>query len=146
MGVATKDIVVTAYRANNDAVFARLMALHVPPGATVADVTYGKGSFWKRIRPGTYNLLPTDLKTGTDSRQLPYEPSSIDAVVFDPPYIEGFYRPTGQRAMAGRYGDFRDRFSSGHEGGGKLYHAGVLDMYFRSGREAHRVLAPRGVM
>lgn len=146
MSMATGDIVVSAYRANNDAVFARIMSLHVPAGTLVADVTYGRGSFWKKVKPDAYRLLPSDLKSGVDCRRLPYADGSVGAVVFDPPYIEGFYRPKdSQRAMAGRYGDFRDRFSSGQEGSGKYYHAGVLDMYFTTGVEVKRVLAPKGV-
>jgi len=55
--------------------------------STVADVTYGKGVFWKDIPKDRYKLLPTDLKDGVDCRNLPYKDGEIDCVVFDPPYM-----------------------------------------------------------
>lgn len=42
--------VFSAHIGDNDKCFAQLMALHVPDGATVADVTYGRGNFWKCVR------------------------------------------------------------------------------------------------
>ena len=65
--------------------FPDVLEMYVPEGATVADVTYGKGVFWRNIPDGKYNLLATDLQTGTDFSRLPYENQSIDALVLDPP-------------------------------------------------------------
>lgn len=84
-GISTSDVVVTAHVGTNAQVFPQILALHVPPGATVADVTYGKGVFWQSVPVDRYKLLPTDLQTGVDCRALPYEDSSIDCVVLDPP-------------------------------------------------------------
>ncbi len=44
-GVATTDVVLSAYIGGNAEVFPQLLALHVPEGSTVADVTWGKGVF-----------------------------------------------------------------------------------------------------
>lgn len=77
----------TAYASGNDAVFPRVLGLCVRPGSTVADVTFGKGVFWRQIPHGSYDLLATDIATGIDCRKLPYEDGSIDAVVLNPPYI-----------------------------------------------------------
>ena len=81
--------VLSAHVAGNAELFPQIMALHVPPGAVVADVTFGGGVFWKRVPPGRYRLLPTDLATGTDCRALPYADGSVDALVLDPPYMNG---------------------------------------------------------
>src|SRR5690348_15974929 len=84
-GVATNKLVFSAYCGTNEHVFPHILTLYVPSGSTVADVTYGRGVFWKKVTPGTYNVLATDLKAdNVDCRKLPYMDSSIDCVVFDP--------------------------------------------------------------
>jgi len=146
-GVATSDVAVSAYVGTNAEVFPDILRLHVPEASVVADVTYGKGVFWRDVPEGAYRLLASDLKTGTDCRELPYEGESIDCVVFDPPYMEGlFRRSTDHMAGQGTYGAFRDFYSNGEAtSGGPKWHAAVLDLYFRTGKEAHRVLRDRGV-
>lgn len=57
----------------------------------IADVTYGKGVFWRNVHKEDYDVLPTDIATGVDCRALPYGAATLDAVVFDPPYMEGFF-------------------------------------------------------
>jgi len=148
-GVATSDLVFSAHVGGNAEVFPRILFLHVPEGATVADVTYGKGVFWRKVPRGYYKVLATDIATGTDCRALPYDDKSIDCVVLDPPYMEGFYRRAeATRAGAGTHTTFRSYYSNGTEDGetGPKYHAAVLDMYFKSGREARRVLKRGGIL
>lgn len=65
--------------------FPKILALHVSEGATIADVTYGSGVFWRNVPTGTYTLKPTDIADGVDCRKLPYEKESLDCVVLDPP-------------------------------------------------------------
>lgn len=86
-GTATNDLVLSAYVAGNEAVLPEILDLYVAPGSTVADVTYGKGVFWRNVPADLYHLLATDLQTGVDCRELPYEDGEIDCVVFDPPYM-----------------------------------------------------------
>jgi len=52
------------------------LALYVPPGATVADVTYGKGAFWKDVAAQPYQVLASDVSIGIDCRALPYHVST----------------------------------------------------------------------
>lgn len=146
-GIATSDLVVSAHMGVNDEVFPSILNLHVPLGATVADVTYGKGIFWKRVPPKAYKVLASDLKTGVDCRALPYKDQSIGCVVLDPPYMEGlFRRKTNQLAGAGTYAPFRSTYSDGSRANeGPKYHDAVLDLYYRAGAEAHRVLRKYGV-
>jgi len=147
-GITTSKLVCTAHVGLNEELFPQIMDLHVPAGSVVADVTYGTGIFWKRIPATRYKLLPTDIKTGVDCRKLPYDDESIDCVVLDPPYMEGLFRRSADHlAGAGSYAAFRDTYSNG-EGtvGGPKYHAAVLDLYFRAGREAYRVLRKYGVL
>ncbi len=147
-GVATSDVVVSAHIGNNEHIFPHVLGLHVAPGSSVADVTYGKGVFWKAIPPKRYKLHATDIQKGVDCRKLPYKAESLDAVVLDPPYMEGLFRRIGrQLAGGGTYGAFREHYSNGEAtNGGPKYHDAVLDLYFKAGREAHRVLRNGGVL
>lgn len=148
-GITTSDVVLSAHLSGNADVFPQVLALHVPKGSTVADVTWGKGVFWQNVPPTAYKLLATDMKTGTDCRNLPYDAGSIDAVVLDPPYMEGLFRKsTGHMAGGGSHAAFRENYSNGQataEGGPK-WHAAVTDLYFKAGKEAHRVLRDEGVL
>lgn len=146
-GIATTDLIVTAHVAGNAEVFKNILRLHVPSGALIADVTYGKGVFWKEAPKGLYRILGTDLKSGVDCCALTYENESIDCVVLDPPYMEGFYRRSKSHlAGAGSHKAFREHYSNGQESiVGPKYHDAVLDIYFRGGKEAYRVLRPEGV-
>ncbi len=147
-GESTSDLVFSAHLGSNEQLFPHILNLHVPRGSTVADVTYGKGVFWKRVEAGAYKVLATDIATGVDCRDLPYRNESIDCVVLDPPYMEGFYRPRkGSLAGSGSHSTFRNAYSNGVAmDTGPRYHAAVVDMYFRSGKEAFRVLRPYGVL
>lgn len=147
-GVATSQVTLTAHVAGNAEVFPEILALHVADGATIADVTYGKGVFWRDVDPDRYQLLATDLKTGVDCRELPYGDASLDCVVLDPPYMEGLFRRAGsQLAGGGTHAAFRSHYSNGKRTtGGPKYHEAVLDLYYRAGAEAHRVLKANGVL
>ncbi|MBA2322777.1 MAG: site-specific DNA-methyltransferase [Pseudonocardiales bacterium] len=149
-GVATTDVTLSAHVATNAAVFAQLMALHVPLGSRVADVTWGKGAFWRQVPAEHYQILATDLQAGVDCRDLPYPDGELDAVVLDPPYMEGlFRRDTTQLAGSGSHAAFRGRYSSGEatasDAGTPRWHDAVLELYLQAGIEARRVLRNHGV-
>ncbi len=86
-GRPTNDLVLSACAGGNEDIFPHIMRLYVAPGSAVADVTFGKGVFWRNIPQGLYNLLPTDILDGVDCRALPYRDGEIDCVVLDPPYM-----------------------------------------------------------
>lgn len=147
-GIATSDVVMSAYVGGNAEVFPYILSLHVPEGATIADVTYGKGVFWKNVPKHLYKILPSDIATGIDCRRLPYGDASLDCVVLDPPYMEGLFRTNSNHmAGSGTYAAFRDHYSDGEETTeGPKWHAAVVDLYFKAGREANRVLKDSGVL
>lgn len=147
----TSDVTVSAHVGTNSDVFPCILDLHVPAGSVVADVTYGKGIFWQKVAPDLYKVLPSDIATGTDCRDLPYADGTIDCVVLDPPYMEGFYRKPG-RSVAGRgtYSTFRRAYSNGTEEAANGPHApkyqeAVTALYVEAGHEAKRVLRDRGI-
>lgn len=146
-GIATSDVTLSAHVAGNAEVFPQILDLHVPVGAVIADVTYGKGVFWKRVSLLDYKLLPSDIQTGTDCRHLPHDDESLDCLVLDPPYMEGLFRRSKDHlAGAGTHAAFRNHYSNGQSTeDGPKWHDAVLDLYFKAGAEAHRVLRQKGI-
>ena len=147
-GVATSDVVVSATVGGNADVFRQVLDLHVPKGAVIADVTYGKGVFWQRVVRDDYVILTSDIQTGVDCTALPYGPESLDALVLDPPYMEGlFRRKVAHMAGSGSHAAFRQHYSNGKatNDDGPKWHDAVLDLYYRAGDEAHRTLRTGGV-
>jgi len=141
-GIATNDLVFSAHVGMNAEVFPQILGLYVPDdGAIIADVTYGNGAFWKHIDVSKYRLLKSDLKSGTDARHLPYADSSLDCIVFDPPYMH----TPGGTAHEGHQ-NFEQYYRNNGKNTTKLkYHEAVLDLYFRSASEAWRVLKNGGI-
>ena len=139
-GTATNELVLSAYTGTNDDVFPHVISLFVEPGSVVADVTYGKGVFWRAVPKGFYDLKPTDLSTGVDCRELPYEDASIDCVVFDPPYM---HTPGGSAHVG--HQNFEAYYRNNKSTSGKKYHEAVLDLYFTAADEAYRVLKEPGI-
>ena len=147
-GVATTDVVMSASVSGNSEIFPQVLSLHVPEGSKIADVTYGNGVFWRNVDLSKYDLLPSDIATGVDCRNLPYQAESFDALVLDPPYMEGLLRNNKQhKAGSGTFAAFREYYSNGDETSeGPKWHAAVTDLYFKAGSEAYRVLKSNGVM
>ena len=147
-GIATSDVTLSAHVGGNADVFAQVMSLHVPEGAIVADVTWGKGVFWQKVREGTYDVRATDIAMGVDCRDLPYLEGEIDCVVLDPPYMEGFFRnDASQKAGGGSYSAFREHYANGDEKPQTAkWHDAVAQLYREAGQEAFRVLRRNGIL
>jgi hypothetical protein len=158
-GVPSTDLVLSAHVGDNAEVFPQILALHVPEGSIVADVTFGRGVFWKRVPPGRYELRASDLATrkatgpvsvqgGVDCRKLPHADGSIDCVVLDPPYMEGLFRKeTAHLAGSGTHAAFRENYSTGQPTTeGPKWHDAVVHLYCEAGRESYRVLKKGGIL
>ncbi len=141
-GHPRNDLIQSAHVDGNGGVFSQVLDLYVPAGSRVADVTFGRGAFWKEIPPAKYVLLASDIETGVDCRDLPHADGSVDCVVLDPPYMHspgGTAHASGHRPMEAYYRNNRPNRT------GKKYHEAVLELYADAGKEAYRVLRPRGV-
>jgi hypothetical protein len=139
-GVSTNALVFSAYSGTNDEVFPLVLSLYVAKGSKVADVTFGKGVFWRHVPDDAYELLATDLATGVDCRDLPYEDASVDCVVFDPPYM---HTPGGTAHV--NHQNYESYYRNNRADSPKKYHEAVLDLYFQAAREAWRVIREDGV-
>lgn len=76
------------YKNNADLIAYGVAPMGYLDGA-VMDLTYGKGTFWKKWAPWTLAKNDIDPDKGVmtcDFRAMPYRDDSFDAVVFDPPY------------------------------------------------------------
>jgi hypothetical protein len=131
----------TSYTCNNDLLFNRVEQLYFKSGFRVADVTFGKGVFWKLIDLDKYDFYASDIITCPeapyDFRSLPqdiYGDESFDVVVFDPPYAHN----PGQMIVDANYQN-----ASTTKG---FYHKDIINLY-REGRvEAKRILKVGGFL
>lgn len=131
------NLVYSAHFGDNDAVFPEILRLYAKRGFVIADTTWGRGVFWKRVDKTTYDLRATDLKTGVDARSLPYFDGEMDMVVFDPPYMRD-----GGTTYEGIHG-FEKGYANNQSA--PAGHTGLLDLYAQAAKEAHRVLKPKGI-
>lgn len=119
----------------NGPLIAAAAVLWIEDDDLVVDVTYGEGNFWTKYEP--VNLVKHDLYKvdGVDFRALPEADSSVDVVVFDPPYIAQGGRETSTIPA------FLDRY--GLEGVPKTT-AELFELIEAGMTEAARVLQPGG--
>jgi DNA modification methylase len=122
--------ILTALTGKNADLLPHILNLYVPEKSTIADVTYGKGSFWKRIDKQKYILKESDMLTGIDFKNLPYADNTIDVLILDPPYMHG-----GATIKESINKCYQNKNTS-HESVVRLYAGGIL--------EASRVLKKKG--
>ena len=70
-----------------------IFQLHFPDAATVADLTWGKGRFWKWLGADGPRVVGFDIEpmigaqVQADYRFVPVATQSVDVAIFDPPFI-----------------------------------------------------------
>jgi hypothetical protein len=128
-------IVLTSYQCNNAFLMAKVASLYLRRGDRIADVTYGKGIFWKQLDLTQYDFHPSDRLTVPehryDFRSLPYRSGDFDVHVFDPPYT---HDPSSRL-------DYRN-----HETTKGFSHDAIIQLYRDGMFEGHRILRPGGLM
>jgi tRNA G10 N-methylase Trm11 len=151
--MTSSDYVVTAKVGHNDEQFPDILKLYVPKGSTIADVTWGRGIFWKQVNDYDYRILRSDLNADSvdvrsDFQRLPYADSSLDGLVLDPPYLytggwktlRGYFHEDNERWSGSTYGN-KERAEKGVSGV-----QAVDQMYFQGILEAHRCLKHKGIL
>jgi len=132
--------VTTVTFGTNEQLIADVASLYLADGDAVADVTYSSGRFWKKTDTSRYHFLASDLipmvpgVLSCDFRALPYRTSSLDAVIFDPPYIHS----PGKGMLKDRY--------NGLQTTDMITYADIMQLYKDGMTEAARVLRDGGQM
>jgi hypothetical protein len=125
-------MIYTCYKGRNQDLIPEVAELYFAPGMKIADVTFGRGNFWRKIDIGQYDFYPIDILTGVDFRALPYPDAMMDAIVLDPPYVHngGSFKINATYNNALVTGNFET----------------VLQLYRDGIWEARRVLKARGML
>jgi tRNA G10 N-methylase Trm11 len=152
--------ILTAHVGKNADVFPLIFELYVPMNATVADVTWGTGAFWRNFTALTetwlhlkgveeesvmirwmqwkdrkYRVHASDLNTGVDLRELPYADESHDVVILDPPYAHSSEAPMKESISRG--------YNLNSITGGRKQ---VMNLYYEGMCEAQRILKHKGIL
>jgi DNA modification methylase len=130
-----KDSVFSSMVGDNSVLISRVAKLYLKPGDVVADTTYGKGVFWRKVDIGIFSFFPSDLLTCEnkyDFRNLPYPDGKFDALIFDPPYCHN----PGKMMVNDNY--------KNSETTKNMYHRDIINLYKEGMVEAKRVLKNPG--
>src|SRR6266851_1827387 len=135
--VGDASYVLTSHKSNNDFLMAQVAKLYFRPGDRIADVTFGKGVFWRAIDLTHFDLHASDLLTVPDRpydfRNLPYRSEAFDVHVFDPPYM---HNPKPRSFL-----DYKNYANT--EG---FSHDDIIQLYCDGMVEGFRILKPEGLM
>lgn len=132
-------MVYTSIAGDNSDLIKSVSELYLKKGFKIADVTYGKGVFWKKLDMKKYRFFPSDIltvkkKLRHDFRKLPYKGNQFDVVVLDPPYAHN----PGHMMTDKNY---RNRETT--KG---MYHDDILQLYRDGIIDAYRVLKKEGTL
>jgi len=125
--------VISAHIGTNAGLMASVAKLWIAPSDRVADVTYGRGVFWRELPD--IQVESSDLLDGVDCRKLPYADASFDVLVFDPPYQPAHGQPDRTFGVGTSYEINRTSLQTIND---------VLKLYADGLREAGRVVRPGG--
>ena len=126
----------TVVHGNNADLIAHVARLYAPEGTRIADLTYGKGVFWRKTPHLHSTLVGSDILTvpdrAWDFRDTPHDDESFDVAVLDPPYIHS----PGRHVTDSRYRNAETTKAMLHKDIRHLYCAGM--------REALRIVRSDG--
>jgi DNA modification methylase len=125
----------TSYTGDNGDLIREVADFYLRPGMRVADVTWGRGVFWRKVDLTQYDFHPSDIRTHEnkfDFRSLPYGADSFDAVVLDPPYAHD----PGRLAV-------NDKYQNSQTTKG-MNHSDIIQLYRGGMQEGFRILKTDG--
>ena len=119
------DAASTNTRGTNADLIAEVAKLYARQHHKIADLTYGKGVFWRQCPQ--LDVTGSDIVTVPDRpydfRCLPYETACFDIAVLDPPYIHS----PGQHQTDHRYQNAATTKGLDHDGIMELYKGGMSE-------------------
>ena len=130
----------SAYKVrDNGILISKVAKLYLPKDGKVADITWGKGVFWKNIDITKYDFFKSDKITCPETpydftKRLPYKNKTFDVVVFDPPYAHN----PGNMMVNDNY--LNRETTKG------MYHKDIINLYKKGMRQAYRILKPGGAL
>ena len=126
--------VLSVVTGDNSDLIARVARLYARQEHRIADLTWGKGVFWRKLPhlSVTGSDLVTVPERPYDFRSTPYADQSFDIVVLDPPYIHS----PGRHITDRRYQNAATTAGMRHDDIRRLYAEGM--------REAMRICRPGG--
>jgi|GEM_PF-1417061 len=134
----TGEPVFNCVQGDNADLIAAVARLYLPKGCRVADITYGRGVFWRKVNLTNHRFHKSDKitcpSTPHDFRRLPYKDRFFDVVVFDPPY-----------AHAGDTMMVEPSYLIASTAGG-LSQRDIMEGYRLGITEAARILRPGGTL
>jgi hypothetical protein len=125
--------VISIVSGSNADLMEQVSRLWINPGDNVADVTFGNGAFWNKLHD--IDVKGSDMATGTDCRNLPYDDGSFSVAVFDPPYQPMHGNPTRSFGVGDSYRSGSTALQTIND---------VLGLYRDGMKEISRILAPGG--
>jgi hypothetical protein len=121
---------------------AQVARLFFRPGDRIADVTFGRGRFWRKVDLSLYDFRPSGLLTVPehpyDFRYLPYRSCDFDIHVFDPPYI---HQRRGQSRQPIHGADYKNAETTR-----RFSYAEIIQLFRDGMAEGHRILRQGGLM
>jgi len=143
MGIDSKTVK-TSISYDQHEIIKDILDLYVPEGVFDLDPTYSKGQFYNHddlLQPKMkFDLIvQRDGVQEGDCRNLPLESSSVNSIMFDPPFvINGINKEVtdykhGSCIIGKRFSGFRSPTE-------------MLEFYRDSLKEFYRILAPNGVL
>jgi len=123
----------------------------MPNGGLIADVTWGRGVFWKKIQNGqpnlfngaTYTIIGSDIEqkadVKADFRCLPYRDETFDCVVLDPPWR--VFSPASDKSFIEKQSDFNQRYKMP-----SLSSDSIINLYRSGIKEAKRIARSAGIL
>lgn len=130
-------MILTGIVGDNSDLIKVVSSMYLKEGDRIADVTYGKGVFWRKIDLSKYKTYFSDIITGPeyyDFRELPYEDRYFDCVVLDPPYTHN----PGKLIVDANY--------KNRETTKGMYHKDIINLYMDGMLESYRILKVGGYL